>query len=139
MCGKRLNAWKTIPIPRRTRLTSIPRAGDLLAGDDDPAGVDGLEQVDAAQEGRLARARGADQADDLVLGEREVDAAEHLELAERLVDALDGRAGVWPKSDTGLAHASLPACWRRRSRATSQSVKRASGIVIATNSVAATR
>src|SRR5581483_6490285 len=26
MCGKRLNAWKTIPIPRRTRLTSTPGA-----------------------------------------------------------------------------------------------------------------
>ena len=31
MCGKRLKDWKTIPIPRRTRLTSTPRRGDLLA------------------------------------------------------------------------------------------------------------
>ena len=41
--------------------------GDLLAVDHDPPGVDGLEQVDAAQERRLAGAGRADQADDLVL------------------------------------------------------------------------
>ena len=63
--------------------------GDLLAVDDDAARVDRLEQVDAAQEGRLARAGGADQADDLVLRDVEVDPAQHLELAERLVETLD--------------------------------------------------
>ena len=93
--------------------------GDLLAGDDDPPGVDRLEQVHAAQQGRLAGARGADQADDLVLGHGEVDPAQHLELAERLVQPLDPER---------VAHTSRPACWRRRSRATSQSVNRASGI-----------
>ena len=67
--------------------------GDLLALDDDPAGVDRLEQVDAAQERGLARARRADEADDLVLGDHEVDPAQDLELAERLVQALD-RAGA---------------------------------------------
>ena len=87
--------------------------GDLLAADDDPARVDRLEQVDAAQERRLARAGGADQADDLVLGEREVDAAEHLELAERLVDALDRSA--W-RARRALMRASRPAgaCGRAR-------------------------
>ena len=59
----------------------------------------------------------------------EVDPAQHLVLAERLVHALD-RDG---------AHATAPGRRLRRSRATSQSVKRASGIVIATKSVAATR
>ena len=107
--------------------TSTPARGDLVAADDDPAGVDRLEQVDAAEERRLAGAGGADQADDLVLGDVEVDPAQHLELPERLADAVD------------LDHTRLPACRRRRSRATSQSVKRASGIVIATKSVAATR
>ena len=63
--------------------------GDLLAVDDDPAGVDRLEQVDAAQQRRLARAGGADQADDLVLGDVEVDPAQHLELAERLAQPFD--------------------------------------------------
>ncbi len=106
--------------------------GHLLAGDRDAARVDRLEEVHAAQERRLARAGGADEAHDLVLGEREVDPAKHLELAEGLVDALELQC-------RRRAHASLPACCRRRSRATSQSVNRASGIVIATNSVAATR
>ena len=100
--------------------------GDLLAADDDAARVDRLEQVDAAQERRLARARGADEAYDLVLGEAQVDAAEDLELVEGLVQALD------LESTTVLgAHASLPACWRRLSRAMSQSVKRAIGTVSA--------
>src|SRR5438093_55939 len=103
-------------------------ARDLDSLDDDPARVDGLEQVHAPQERRLARARGADQADDLVLGERELDAAQHLELAEALVQPLD---------EQRLAHR-VASC-RRRSRATSQSVKRASGIVIATKSTAAQR
>ena len=93
MCGKRLKAWKTIPIPRRTRLTSTPARRDLLAARATiRPRVDRLEQVDAAQERRLARAGRADQADDLVLGEREVDPAQHLELAERLVQALELRA-----------------------------------------------
>ncbi len=102
---------------------------DLLAVDHDAARVDRLEQVDAAQQGRLARAGCADQADDLVLRDLEVDPAQHLVLAERLVQLLDH----------DRAHAMPPATRRRRSRATSQSVKRASGIVIATKSVAATR
>ena len=86
MCGKRLYDWNTIPMRRRTRLTSTPGAGDLLALQLDPAGVDRLEQVDAAQQRRLAGAGRADQADDLVLGELEVDPAQHLELAEGLVE-----------------------------------------------------
>ena len=70
MCGNRLNAWNTIPIRRRIRSTSTPVRRDLVAVDDDPPGVDRLEQVDAAQERRLAAPRRADQADDLVLGDR---------------------------------------------------------------------
>ena len=99
MCGKRLYAWKTIPILRLIRLTSTPRRGDLLALDDDAAGVDRLEQVHAAQERRLAGAGRADQADDLVLGDGEVDAAKHLVLAERLAHALE---------DERVAHAVTP-------------------------------
>src|SRR6476620_2709971 len=68
-----------------------------------------------------------------MLVDLEVDPSQHLELAEGLVQAfhLEG--------DRIAGHASLPACCRRRSRATSQSVNRASGIVIRTKSVAATR
>ena len=91
MCGKRLYDWKTIPIRRRTAFTSRARVISSPA-EQDAARVDRLEQVDAAQERRLAGARGADQADDLVLADREVDAAQHLVLAERLVQALDPRA-----------------------------------------------
>ena len=96
--------------------------GDLLAGDDDPAGVDRLEQVDAAEEGRLARAGRADQADDLVLGEREVDAAEHLELAERLVDALEREQVSTEVRHRGaaLTRASRPAVAGGRARRASR-------------------
>src|SRR5690606_21931609 len=48
------------------------------------APVDLLEMVDAAQEGRLARAGSADQARHLTLGQGEVDAVEHLQGAEAL-------------------------------------------------------
>ena len=73
MCGKRLYAWKTIPILRRSALTSTLPRGDRLAVDDDRARLDALEQVEAAQQRRLARAGGADQADDLVLVDGQVD------------------------------------------------------------------
>ena len=98
--------------------------GDLLALDDDPAGIDRLEQVDAAQERRLAAARRADEADDLVLGDVEVDAAQDLERAERLVEALDRRAGT-PSS--GAAHAADPGCSARcRRRRAAGRARRAS-------------
>ena len=126
MCGKRLKDWKTIPIRRRTAFTS--RAPVISSvGEEDAALVDPLEQVDAAQQRRLARARRADQRNHLVLLDGEVDAAQHDVLAERLRHPFDGECGHWP----------APASRRRRSRATSQSVNRASGIVIATNSTAA--
>ena len=52
-------------------------AGDLHAVEQDAAAVDRLEQVDAAQQGRLAGAARADEAHDLVLVDGEVDAVEH--------------------------------------------------------------
>src|SRR3990172_10434582 len=100
--------------------------GDLLVVQDDAPRVDRLEQVHAAQERRLAGSRRADQADDFVLCEREVDSAEHVELAERFVQTLDGEG-----RRVCRAHAILPACCRLLSLAISQSVKRASGTVIA--------
>ena len=105
---------------------------DLVPAQHDPSRIDRLEQVDAAEQRRLAGARGTDQAHDLVLLEREVDPTQHFELAEGLVEPFD--------EERRLVHAATPAtCRRRRSRATIQSVNRASGIVIATKSVAATR
>ncbi len=48
---------------------SAARVGDVDAVQQDLAVVDLLQQVDAAQQGRLPRAGGADQRDDLVLGD----------------------------------------------------------------------
>ena len=67
MCGNRLKDWNTIPICRRIAFDVDAARRDLPPSIDDPAGVDRLEEVDAPQERRLARAGRADQADDLVL------------------------------------------------------------------------
>ena len=83
--------------------------GDLLAVDDDPAGVDPLEQVDAAEQRRLARARRADQAHDLVLRDREVDPAQDLVPAERLADAFErARQARPPARGGGRARSASP-------------------------------
>ena len=64
---------------------------DLLAGDDDPALVRRLQQVDAAQERALAGAAGAQDRDHVALGRRHRHALEHLDRAELLLDALCGQ------------------------------------------------
>ena len=70
--------------------------GDLLAFHGDPPGIDRLEQVDAAEQRGFSRARCADEADDLVLGDGQVDAAQDLERPEGLVQVLDAqRGGRW--------------------------------------------
>ncbi len=94
------------------------RCRHLLPADEDPALVDRLQEVDAPQQRRLARARGADQADDLVLADLEVDPVQHLVGAERLAHAVE----------LDRAHRIL-----RRCLAVSQSVNLAIGIVSATN------
>jgi polar amino acid transport system ATP-binding protein len=65
------------------------RIGDRLAVEEDVAIVDVLEQVDAAQQGRLARARGADQRHRFVLAHGQVDPPQHLALAEGFGHAAD--------------------------------------------------
>jgi hypothetical protein len=92
------------------------RIGDHLAVEEDVAVVDVDEQVDAAQQGGLARAGGADQRDRLVLGDLQVDALQHLAIAEGLGDAFDC-------DHRGAAH-------RTRPRSQRSSI-RASGIVTA--------
>ena len=121
-----------MPMRRRTRSTSTPRAGDLVALDADAAGVDRLEQVDAAQQRRLAAARRADEADDLVLGHVEVDAAQDLEVRRTTCAAPRSRAAT-RRAGTERARSSrhrapwpAGACGRVL---TSQSTKRASGMV----------
>ena len=85
---------------------------DPLPVDDDLSFLDALEHVEAAQQRRLARARRADQADDVVLDDVERDLLQHLQVAEPLRDGLhlhEGRCGV--------AVAAQKACARsRRSR-----------------------
>ena len=92
--------------------------GDHLAVEEDVAVVDLLEQVDAAQERRLARAGGADQRDRLVLGDLEVDPVQHLASPKALVTPRISSTG--PRR-----HVAAP---RRSSQ---RSSSRASGIVIA--------
>ena len=62
---------------------------EVLAMEPDMARVRGLEQVEAAQEGRLTRARGADDGDDLAGINGQVDALEYLERAKALAQALN--------------------------------------------------
>src|SRR5690606_40937072 len=72
--------------------------GQLGAVDDDAAAVVLLEPVDAADEGRLARARGPDHHDDLLAADGEVDALQGLAAPEPLLDpgALDDRLAGAP-------------------------------------------
>ncbi len=84
---------------------------DQVAVHLDPAGVDLLEVVDAAQEGRLPGAGRADHADDLAAAHLEVDALQHLEPAEALVDVgrADDRVGGTPTVGTSALRAPMPA------------------------------
>ena len=59
-----------------------------FAVDTDAPLIGNLQQVDAAQEGALARTAGADQGHDIALTCRQGHPLEHLELAEALVDIL---------------------------------------------------
>ena len=98
------------------------RVGDHPPVEQDVAVVDVVEQVDAAQQRRLAGAGGADQRDRLVLADLEVDPAQHLGLAVGLGDALD--------LEHDLAHAGATSGPRaRRVPACIRSTIRASGTV----------
>ena len=100
-CGKRLNCWKTMPTCRRS--CSGPPRFSLAAAEPRPV-LDAehadrslarlLEQVDRAQQRRLARAGRAEDDDVLAGVDGEVDAVEHLLVAVRLPDPAqldDGR------------------------------------------------
>ena len=113
------------PLPDPVEVDAL--GGDLVALDEDPPGVDRLEQVDAAQERRFARARRADETDHLVLVDNQVDPAQDFERPERLVEALDPER---------FRHRAPPGAACRRSRATSQSTTWMSGIVTIRNTSA---
>ena len=63
------------------------RVRDVLAGQEDLAVVDPLQQVRAAQQRRLARARRAQEDHDLVRSDVQVQAAQDDVVAEALDDA----------------------------------------------------
>ena len=117
MCGNRLKLWNTMPTSWRRPSRSTPRPDACSPSTRMAPSLDLLEGVDAAQERRLAAARRADEADHVVLVDVQVDALQHVVGAEALVHAFDLEE----------CHTQPPA--RARAwRATSQSVKRASGI-----------
>ena len=72
-----------MPISARVAAGSCPPAG--IALDENLAGVDGLESVDGATKRGLARARRADNHDNLALANFEVNVLEHVEAAKVLV------------------------------------------------------
>ena len=104
-----------------------PGVGDVLPVEMDRPVVDDLEQVDAPQEGRLARPRGTDEDDALPLVEREVQVVEDEGLPERLPHAADVE-----QAHTAPPETCIP--WRRAS----QSVNRAIGTVRQMNRTPAT-
>src|SRR5262249_45745419 len=84
---------------------AVPLAvADQMAVDLDPAAVDLLQVVDAAQERRLARPRRPDDADDLGAAHVERDAPQHLEPTEALVYVL----GV--ENEVGVGHRLRDVC-----------------------------
>ena len=83
MLLKRLKPWNTIPMDSRRRLTLTCSAAEVLAVEPHVAGVRGREQVNAAQQGGLAGAGGADDGDDLARHDLEVHAAQDVVCAEK--------------------------------------------------------
>ena len=111
------------------RVEVDPRPGHPVAVQADLAALDRLEPVDAAQQGRLAAARRADQAHHLMLVDVEVEAFEHLDVAEALVHLSGSRSAPCSRPRA----VSRSARMRRWSRSIRQSTKRVCGIVMITN------
>jgi hypothetical protein len=80
--------------PLAHRLRIEPRLGDVHAVQKDRAVVDRLQQVDAAQQRRLAGPRRADQADHLALPDIKVDAPADLMVAKALAHAAQRELGT---------------------------------------------
>src|SRR5688500_17717580 len=75
------------PRPHRRQVDALAR--DLLALEEDPAGLKRLEQVDAAQQGALAAAARPDDRQHLAARDAEIDPLQDLVVAEALVHALE--------------------------------------------------
>ena len=103
LCGNRLCDWKTMPLRERSATISRRRAflslGSVLkstrgVGDPHGAGVRGLQHVERAQHGRLARAGRPEQRGRACPRPRgEVDAAEHMVVAEGLLEPATSISG----------------------------------------------
>ena len=89
-----LNCWKTIPIRCRTPGNIHALGDDPRTLEEDPAGVDRLEQVDAAQQRALAAPAQADHHEHLALVDGRVDAVENEEVAELFVTASSRTIGA---------------------------------------------
>ena len=131
MCGKRLYDWKTIPIRRRTLFWSTPGAAmSTPSSTIRPASIGSIRftqrsSVDLPRPGRRRS------------GTRPR-AQRHVEVDPAAAPRSRRTTCARPRA-RAPAHRIPADCQRCLSRAASQSVKRASGIVIATKSSAATR
>ena len=86
--------------------------GDLLAIDEDASAGRLLQQVDAAQEGALARAGGPDDDDLLALVDALVDAAENLMVAKALVEVTDLDLHIGADGGGAVVHSRWSRWWR---------------------------
>ena len=132
MCGNRLNAWNTIPIPRRTWFTSTPGAvisspsTTMLPLSIGSSRLMQRSSVDLPEPDAPIR-----QITSCSSTDRSMPFSTS-SLPNDLCTSLQTSAGA------AVAHTRPPAIWRLRSRAISQSVSRACGIVISTKKNAAT-
>ena len=85
--GNRLNCWKTMPTRRRSCSGLYLKMLSPSSRMSPPDGFD--ETVEAAQQGRLARAGRPDDAGDRAGLDREADVVEHLDVAVGHVEVLD--------------------------------------------------
>jgi hypothetical protein len=99
MCGHRVEALEHHPDAgaqpvalglRRAAAMASAQCGDIRAVEQDLPGVGAFQQVEAAQQCALARAGGADDADDIAGRDVERHAAQHAERAEAFGQVADG-------------------------------------------------
>ena len=131
MCGKRLNAWKTIPIRRRTAFTSTP--GRVISSPSTtirPASIGSI---------RLTQRSSVDLPEPDAPIRQTTSCSATARSIPRSTSTAPNDLRTPSSSEQRRSSRRPAACRRRRSRRISQSVKRASGIVIATKSSAAAR
>ena len=130
MCGNRLNDWNTIPMLVRIRFSSTSGAVTSTPPTTIRPAVTGSI--------RLMQRSSVDLPEPDAPIRQITSCSDTARSMPRSTSALPKLLRTPSISRAAVAHP-CPANWRRRSRATSQSVNRASGIVISTNSAAAHR